>query len=68
VQLPELIAPSKRRYVELCAELAGDLPRLAEIRRGLRGRMENSPLTDAAAFTLNLENAYRRMWQASDSM
>src|SRR5262249_31003275 len=60
VGLTELIAPDKQRYVQLCTELAGDLPRLVKMRRSLRGRMVASPLTDAKPFTRHLESAYRR--------
>ena len=64
VGLSDFVAMGKQRYLELCVELAGDLPRLASIRRSLRERMQESPLTDAAVFTRNLESAYRRMWHS----
>ena len=63
VGLADFIAPTKQRYLELCVQLAGDLPRLAALRRELRHRMQRSPLTDAAAFTRNLEAAYKTMWK-----
>ena len=37
VGLPELIAETPEQYVQIAAALAGDLPRLAELRRTLRG-------------------------------
>lgn len=43
--------------------LAADLPGLAELRAGLRERMLASPLTDAKAFTRQLEQAYRKAWK-----
>ena len=61
--LEELIAHSDEEYVEIVARLAGDLPKLAELRRGLRARMAASPLVDATAFTRHVEHAYRQMWQ-----
>jgi predicted O-linked N-acetylglucosamine transferase (SPINDLY family) len=61
--LPELIAQTPERYVQIATDLAGDLPRLAELRRTLRKRMEASPLMDAPRFARNIEAAYRQMWR-----
>ncbi len=63
VGLSELAVDTPEQYVDLAVQLAGDAVRLSELRRGLRSRMKNSPLTDGAAFTKNLEIAYRQMWQ-----
>jgi protein O-GlcNAc transferase len=63
VGLPELIARTPEQYVQLAVDLAGDLPRLADLRATLRPRMQSSPLTDAPAFTRHVEDAYRAMWQ-----
>jgi len=63
VGLPELIAQTPEQYVRIAAELAVDLPRLAELRRTLRGRMGSSPLMDAPRFAGNIEAAYRQMWR-----
>ena len=60
--LTELIAHSPEEYVRIAAELAGDLPRLAALRSGLRERMRSSPIMDAPGMTRQLEQAYRRMW------
>ena len=62
--LTDLIARSGDEYVEIAVRLAGQLDRLAELRRTMRGRMQDSPLLDAAGFARNLEDAYRRMWRA----
>lgn len=62
VGLSELVARSTDDYVEKAAALARDLPRLGMLRATLRGRMERSPLMDAARFARNLEAAYRVMW------
>jgi predicted O-linked N-acetylglucosamine transferase (SPINDLY family) len=64
VGLPELIAQTPDEYVQIAAELAGDLPRLGELRRTLRGRMQGSPLMDAPRFARNIEAAYRQMWRS----
>ncbi|MGD0137532.1 MAG: tetratricopeptide repeat protein [Tepidisphaeraceae bacterium] len=61
--LPELIARTPQQYVQIAADLANDLPRLGELRRTLRARMEASPLMDAPRFARNVEAAYRRMWR-----
>jgi predicted O-linked N-acetylglucosamine transferase (SPINDLY family) len=61
--LAELAAETPEEYVHLAVELAGDLPRLAELRRTLRGRMEKSPLMDAPRFARGIEAAYREMWR-----
>jgi predicted O-linked N-acetylglucosamine transferase (SPINDLY family) len=63
VGLPELIARTPEQYVRIAADLAGHLPRLAELRRTLRGRMKQSPLMDAPRFARDIEAAYRQMWR-----
>jgi predicted O-linked N-acetylglucosamine transferase (SPINDLY family) len=64
VGLPELVAHLEEDYVIIAVELAGDLPRLAQLRSTLRARMQASVLTDAPRFTRQVEQAYRKMWQA----
>jgi protein O-GlcNAc transferase len=61
--LPELISHTPEQYVEIAKGLASDLPRLAELRRTLRPRMQSSPLMDAPRFARNIEAAYRQMWR-----
>jgi predicted O-linked N-acetylglucosamine transferase (SPINDLY family) len=61
--LTELIAQTEDEFVAIATNLARDLPHLAELRRGLRARMEPSPLCDAKGFTRGIEAAYRQMWQ-----
>jgi predicted O-linked N-acetylglucosamine transferase (SPINDLY family) len=63
VGLPELAVTTPADYVGLAVKLAGDLPRLATLRNGLRQRMKASPLTDVARFTRGLEACYRTIWQ-----
>jgi predicted O-linked N-acetylglucosamine transferase (SPINDLY family) len=64
IGVPELVADTPRRYLQTAVELASDLPRLSELRRTLRPRMQASPLTDVPRFTRNLEAVYRRIWQS----
>jgi predicted O-linked N-acetylglucosamine transferase (SPINDLY family) len=59
--LPELIADSPEQYIKIAGELAGNLPRLSELRAGLRERMRQSPLTDAPRFARHVEAAYRKV-------
>ena len=61
--LSELVAWTEDEYVEIATELAGDLPRLAELRATLRSRMEASVLMDAPHFARQIEAAYRTMWR-----
>jgi len=63
VGVPELIAQTPQKYVQIAMDLAGDRPRLAELRRTLRARMRASPLMDAPRFARNIEAAYRQMWR-----
>jgi protein O-GlcNAc transferase len=63
VGLTELIAHSAEEYVQIATKLAGDLPRLAELRRTLRQRLKDSPLMDAKRFAQNIEAAYREMFR-----
>jgi predicted O-linked N-acetylglucosamine transferase (SPINDLY family) len=61
--LPELIAQTPEQYVRIAANLAADRPRLAELRAGLRPRMQCSALMDCKQFAADFEAALRRMWQ-----
>jgi len=61
--IPELAAHTPEQYVALAARMAGDLPRLHELRTTLRQRMLRSPLMDGRRFAHNVERAYRQMWR-----
>ncbi len=63
VGLPEFIGNNQKEYISIAAELAGDLPRLSEIRRNLRQRMEQSPVMNAPRFARGIKAAYRGMWR-----
>jgi protein O-GlcNAc transferase len=53
VGMTETIAASREEYIAIAVSLAGDLPRLAELRTGLRARMDASPLCDGKRFAKN---------------
>jgi predicted O-linked N-acetylglucosamine transferase (SPINDLY family) len=59
----ELAALRPEDFVSIAAKLAGDLPRLAELREGLRKRMVESPLMDGPRFARGVEAAYRQIWK-----
>lgn len=63
VGLANLVAHDPAEYVRLAAHLAGDLPRLGELRRTMRDRLRASPLMDGQRFARNVEAAYRDAWR-----
>ena len=62
--LTERAAATGDDYVRIASALALDLPRLAQLRATLRGRMEASPLMDGERFARSMEAAFREMWEA----
>jgi protein O-GlcNAc transferase len=60
--LPELVARTSEEFVAIAVGLATDTTKLAQLREGLRERIEKSPLMDADRFVRNLEAAYREAW------
>ncbi|MGN6367362.1 MAG: O-linked N-acetylglucosamine transferase family protein [Phycisphaerae bacterium] len=62
VGLDEFVAPTIDAYVERAVAAAHDLPRLAEIRRTLRQRLQQSPLMDAPGYTRAYESALRDLY------
>jgi protein O-GlcNAc transferase len=64
LRLTELAFADIDAYVQGAIGLAGNLDRLAELRRSLRPRMAASPLCQPEPFARDLEALYRRMWQA----
>ena len=65
VGLQELIADDSGRYIEIAVDLANSPHRLAEMRAGLRERLQRSPLMDEAGFTRDFEAALTGAFQAS---
>ncbi len=64
VGLDELVARTPREYVEIATALGLDRARLANLRDGLRARMQQSPLMDAASHARAMEGALRSMFRA----
>ena len=62
--MPEFIAHSPEEYIVIANKTAADLVKLEIIRLGLRNKMKDSPLTDAALLTRNLENVFIEKWEA----
>ena len=63
VGLPELIARTPEQYVEIAVRWAEDRARLAELRAGLRQRMQSSVLMDGPQYAADVEAAFRGMWK-----
>ena len=64
VRLPELVTTTLADYEALAVALARDPARLAALKAKLAINREASVLFDAARYTHDLENAYRRMVKA----
>jgi predicted O-linked N-acetylglucosamine transferase (SPINDLY family) len=63
VGLRETVARDPAHYVELAVALAGDRPRLAVLRAGLRARMAASRLCDGPRFAADLMAVLRGAWK-----
>jgi len=59
--LDDWLVADEESFVEKAVAAASDLDALSTLRGRLRSKLENSALLDGAAFTQNLENAYREM-------
>ena len=62
VGLADLVATSEAEYLDKALAMAANADARRELRFGLRQRMKDSPLLDAARFTRGLEAAYEEMW------
>jgi len=63
LNLTDLITKSPQEFVDCAAHLAGDIPRLTDLRRTLRDRMRASPLLDGRRFARDVEEAYHSIWK-----
>ena len=60
----ELAAETVAGYIDIAVNLAGNPEQMVLLRQTLRRRMASAPLTDEMRFILEMEEAYRSMWQA----
>lgn len=60
--LAEFVAKDEVGYVDSAVRIASNIPRLAEIRKGLRGQCELH-LANAREYTAEIEQSYRKMWE-----
>jgi predicted O-linked N-acetylglucosamine transferase (SPINDLY family) len=58
----EFAAQTPEQFTALAVKWAGNFAGLADLRRTLRARMQQSPLMDAARFARNIESAFGEMW------
>jgi len=62
IGLEHLIARDAEEYIAMAVRLAADRPALQSLRSGMRRRMRSTTLMNGAAFTREMEDAYRKMW------
>jgi predicted O-linked N-acetylglucosamine transferase (SPINDLY family) len=58
IGMDELVASSREEYLGIAARLAGDVERLALLRKQLRQRVAQSPICDARGFARDMEEAF----------
>lgn len=61
--LPQFVAGSPDEFVEIVQQWSGDLPRLAQLRQGLRSQLSASPLMNQQQFSLDFAEAMRHIWR-----
>ncbi|HYD04398.1 MAG TPA: hypothetical protein VEC60_01680, partial [Reyranella sp.] len=57
----DLVGETPEEYIDICARLASDLPRLKSLRQNLRQMSIDHGLSDSRRFARDLENAYVEM-------
>jgi predicted O-linked N-acetylglucosamine transferase (SPINDLY family) len=63
VQMEAWIAHSTEEYVQIAVRMSREVPRLAQLRQGLRERLTKSAFGDVPGYTVAVEQAYRSMWR-----
>jgi protein O-GlcNAc transferase len=64
VGLEDFVAGTREEFVAKGLHLAREVEALAELRRGLRERFQQSPLGRPADFAVDLARAFRGMWRS----
>ena len=59
----DFVAYSRDEYLQKAIYWSQQPQQLAEIRAGLRQRLQQSPLLDGKAFTADLQNVLRGLWR-----
>jgi predicted O-linked N-acetylglucosamine transferase (SPINDLY family) len=65
---PELIARTPEQYVKIAAGLAADVSRLGELRAGLRGRLESSPVMNCTAIAKELQDILKKIYMSIEAV
>lgn len=60
--LPEWVAKDEQEYEDKAVEFAQDINALANLRSGMRARMQASPVMDEKGFAEDVEAAFKTMW------
>ncbi len=63
LDLPEWVAESYDEYIAKACHFAQDYQALAQLRAGMRERMQRSPLMDGPGFARGVEAAFRTMFE-----
>jgi protein O-GlcNAc transferase len=63
IGLGDLAGESAADYCDIAVKLAGDRPRLTQLRAGMRDRLSASPLCDGPGYVRRLEEIYREFWR-----
>jgi protein O-GlcNAc transferase len=58
---PELIAQTPNGYVEIATNLASNLPKLTQLRSGLRTSLKTSSVMNAGAVAQELQDIFRKI-------
>ena len=61
--LDDFAADDEEGYIDIARRWSGDIEGLARLRKGLRQRLEESPLCDAERSARSMEEVYTRLWQ-----
>jgi predicted O-linked N-acetylglucosamine transferase (SPINDLY family) len=61
--LTELAAFDDEAFIKIAVELAMNLPKLDQLRKALRQRLQISPLMDAKRFANSIETIYKQIWE-----